>query len=100
MRRESESTEVRLVCVDPVFISMMRMLKLSCICVYGFESVLQPLYRHCKVIVIAVAELASRVKLRCGSAHDGVRSEVYCFIVLLFGKLLFYCSIVYASIVG
>ena len=37
---------------------------------------------------------------RCGSAHDGVRSEVYCLIVLLFGKSLFYCSIVYTSIVG
>ena len=29
--------------------------------------------------------------LRCGSAHDGVWSEVYCFIVLLFSG---HCSIV------
>ena len=32
--------------------------------------------------------------IRCGSADDGVRLEVYCFIVLLFGG---HCSIVLLS---
>ena len=63
MHHGSESIEAHPLYGNLAYISVMQILKLSCIYVYGFKSVLRLPYRDCKVIAIMVAEFASIVEL-------------------------------------